>query len=243
MTDYVFIAAALALGGFSKGVIGLGLPTIAVGLLGLIMAPVQAAALLLLPNLVTNAWQAWNGPALGALLRRLRPLLAGIALGTASATGLLSTRPSPEATALLGAALALYAGLGLAAVQPRLPARAEAAAGLLAGALTGLLTALTGVFVIPAVPYLQALGLAKEEMVQALGLSFLVSTVTLGTGLLAAGLVDGAVALASLAALLPVAAGMAAGAALRASLSQRVFRLCFLASLLALGGYLMARSL
>ncbi len=243
MTDYVFIAAALALGGFSKGVIGLGLPTIAVGLLGLIMAPVQAAALLLLPNLVTNAWQAWNGPALGALLRRLRPLLAGIALGTAGATGLLSTRPSPEATALLGAALALYAGLGLAAVQPRLPARAEAAAGLLAGALTGLLTALTGVFVIPAVPYLQALGLAKEEMVQALGLSFLVSTVTLGTGLLAAGLVDGAVALASLAALLPVAAGMAAGAALRASLSQRVFRLCFLASLLALGGYLMARSL
>lgn len=243
MSEYLFIAAALMLGGFSKGVIGLGLPTIAVGLLGLIMAPVQAAALLLIPNLATNAWQSWSGPALRPLLKRLWPLLLGIAAGTAGAAGLLSTRPSPQAGALLGAALALYAGLGLAAVHFRIPASLEAFLGLIAGALTGVLTALTGVFVIPAVPYLQALGLEKEDLVQALGLSFLVSTITLGATLSASGLFDLRTAATSLAALLPVVVGMLAGQRLRASLSQRVFRLCFFASLLALGGYLITRAL
>lgn len=243
MSEYIFIAVALLLGGFAKGVIGLGLPTIAVGLLGLIMAPVQAAALLLVPNLATNAWQAWNGPALGTLLKRLWPLLLGIAAGTAGAAGLLSTRPSPQAVALLGAALALYAGLGLSAIHLRVPARLEAILGVVAGALTGVLTALTGVFVIPAVPYLQALGLAKEELVQALGLSFLVSTMTLGVTLSASGLFDLRTAATSLVALLPVAAGMLAGQRLRAILSQRVFRLCFFLSLLALGGYLITRGI
>jgi hypothetical protein len=47
------------------------------------------------------------------------------------------------------------------------------------GAITGLTTAATGVFVIPAVPYLQAIGFEKEELVQALGLSFTVSTMAL----------------------------------------------------------------
>ena len=51
------------------------------------------------------------------------------------------------------------------------------------GALTGLVTAATGVFVIPAVPYLQALGLQRDMLVQALGLSFTVSTLALAGGL------------------------------------------------------------
>ena len=51
------------------------------------------------------------------------------------------------------------------------------------GLATGLVTAATGVFVIPAVPYLQALGMEKEELVRALGISFLVSTIALAVAL------------------------------------------------------------
>ena len=49
------IAATFLLAGLVKGVIGLGLPTVAMGLLGLVMPPAQAAALLLVPSLVTKA--------------------------------------------------------------------------------------------------------------------------------------------------------------------------------------------
>ena len=67
----IFVGAVFALAGFVKGVIGLGLPTIAMGLLGVLMTPNQAAAILVVPALLTNVWQMWDGPALKALLRRL----------------------------------------------------------------------------------------------------------------------------------------------------------------------------
>ena len=37
---------AFLLAGFVKGVIGMGLPTVSIGLLGLLMTPIQAAAIL-----------------------------------------------------------------------------------------------------------------------------------------------------------------------------------------------------
>ena len=51
-----------------KGAIGLGLPTVAMGLLGSVMPPAEAAALLLVPSLVTNVWQLLAGPRFGLLL-------------------------------------------------------------------------------------------------------------------------------------------------------------------------------
>ena len=67
----MFIATiAFLIAGFVKGVIGLGLPTVAIGLLGLVMPPAEAAALLVVPSLVTNVWQLAAGPSFTALLRR-----------------------------------------------------------------------------------------------------------------------------------------------------------------------------
>ena len=61
MDSYATLAAtagAFLLAGFVKGVIGLGLPTVAIGLLGLMMTPAQAAAIMVAPALITNVWQA-----------------------------------------------------------------------------------------------------------------------------------------------------------------------------------------
>jgi uncharacterized membrane protein YfcA len=51
--------AVFLLAGFVKGVIGLGLPTVAVGLLSLVMPPVQAAALLIVPSMVPPMAGSW----------------------------------------------------------------------------------------------------------------------------------------------------------------------------------------
>ncbi len=178
------IAATFLLAGMVKGMVGLGLPIVAMGLLGLVMPPVEAAALLLVPSLVTNVWQLLAGPRFGALLRRLRGMMLGVCVGTWAGSGLLAGGVAPHAaTAALGAALALYALVGLAKPRLRVPPRAEGWAGPAAGAATGLVTGATGVFVVPAVPYLGALGLARDDLVQALGLSFTVSTLALAAGL------------------------------------------------------------
>ena len=90
---------AFLLAGFVKGVLGQGLPTVAVGVLSLIMSPGEAAALVVVPALLTNIWQGWVGPSLVPLLRRLWPTLLASFLCTFIATwaglGLLT----PEAVA------------------------------------------------------------------------------------------------------------------------------------------------
>ena len=142
----------------------------------------------------------------------------------------------------LGVALVVYAGLGLSSVRFHVPARHEAWLSAVTGMATGLITAATGVFVIPAVPYLQALDLEKEELVQALGVSFLVSTIALAASLGHAGALQGAMWTGSLLALLPALAGMGLGQRLRLRLNPARFKMCFLVGLLVLGGYLSLRA-
>jgi uncharacterized membrane protein YfcA len=235
-----FAAAVLTLAGFVKGVIGLGLPTISVGLLGAVMPPAQAAALLTIPNLLTNAWQAWRGRDPLGLLRRLAPMLAGIAAGTVLGAPLISAG-GRVSTSLLGAALIAYAAWGLAGASLRVPARHEGALGAIVGAVTGVVTGATGVFGLPAVPYLQGLGLDKDELVQALGLSFLTSTAALAAALWATGVFAGGLVLGSALALAPVLLGLAVGQAVRDRLSPAAFKRFFFSGLLLLGLYLVAR--
>jgi uncharacterized membrane protein YfcA len=90
MTLLLLIAGVFFVAGFVKGVIGLGLPTVAMGLLGLAMPPVEAAALLIVPSLVTNLWQLLAGPRIGALLVRLWPMLIGVGAGTLAASGIIA---------------------------------------------------------------------------------------------------------------------------------------------------------
>ncbi len=239
----VFASAVLLLAGFVKGVLGLGLPTIAIGLLGIVMSPAQAAALLVVPNLVTNIWQLATGPSLCALMRRLWPLMIGILVGTLLGVPFLTSQGNALAGLMLGGALIVYALLGLSARRWRVTLAAEPWLGPLIGAATGLVTASTGVFVVPVVPYLQALGLDKEDLVQALGISFMTSTTAFALALATTGSFHVSTAGASLAALVPALLGMLLGQRLRRHISQMLFRRSFFSLLLLLGGYLAWRAL
>lgn len=241
---YVFIAFTFLLAGFVKGVVGLGLPTVAVGLLGLTMPPAQAAALLVAPSMVTNIVQLFSGPRFGQLVRRLWPMLVMIFAGTIACAALVPAKMMANATPALGVALVLYALMGLAAVKLNVPPTAERWLAPIIGFVTGSITAVTGVFVIPAVPYLQGLGLDRESLVQALGLSFSISTVALAISLAMNGeLLHTPVLWTSALALVPALGGMFLGQWLRHRISPERFRKLFFSGLLILGAELSLRGI
>ncbi|VVO08658.1 sulfite exporter TauE/SafE family protein [Pseudomonas fluorescens] len=235
----LLVIGTFLLAGMIKGVIGLGLPTIAMGLLGLAMLPAQAAALLIIPATVTNVWQLAFGGHLSGLVKRLWPMLLAIFIGTAAGTLWLGIDGGYGVVRALGAALLLYALSGLFLPTLQVNAGTEGWLGPLCGVLTGIITSATGVFVIPAVPYLQALGLSKDELVQALGLSFTVSTLALAAGLLWRGALGGGELSASLLALMPALLGMLLGQWLRQRISAVLFKRVFFIGLGVLGGHLL----
>jgi uncharacterized membrane protein YfcA len=177
-------AAAIAvfgLAGCVKGVVGLGLPTVSMALLAVFMPPAQAAALLLLPSLVTNLVQMRPVAGLRPLLQRLGWMQLGIVLGTLGGVALWGGVGSlPAARPALGLALVMYALWGLSGLRWQTPAPHQAWLGAACGLLTGAITAVTGVFVVPAVAFLQSLGLSRPALMQAMGLCFTTSTLALG---------------------------------------------------------------
>ena len=84
----IFIAAVFLLAGFVKGVIGLGLPTVSMGLLAAAMPPAHALAIVIVPGILTNIWQTFAGP----LFPRHRAAALAAAGGTGrSASGSMPT--------------------------------------------------------------------------------------------------------------------------------------------------------
>ena len=235
----LLVIATFLLAGAVKGVIGLGLPTIAMGLLGLAMSPAQAAALLIVPSTLTNLWQLAAGGHLLGLMRRLGPMLAMIFVGTLLGSAWLGIDSGTWAVHALGAALVIYALYGLIGPVLRVAREREGWLGPLCGLVTGVVTAATGVFVMPAVPYLQSLGLSRDEMIQALGLSFTVSTLALALGLAGQDALGGQALGASLLMLAPALLGMLGGQWLRQRISAALFKRCFFIGLAVLGGHLL----
>lgn len=240
---YLLVLVVFVLAGVVKGVTGMGLPTVAMGLLGGALSPVAAAALLFIPTFVTNVWQLVAGPSLVGTLRRFWPMMLAVIVATVCAANLLVTVDPVWSRVALGIVLVVYALYALVAPVIRVPARMERWLSPVVGAISGVVTGATGVFVVPAVPYLQSLGMDREALVQTLGLSFTVSTIALTSGLLLHGAYGVQQLGLSALAVIPALAGMWLGQVIRQRISAKMFRACFLGLLLILGLELALRPL
>lgn len=242
-TSVTLIVATFILAGTVKGVIGLGLPTIALAMLTAGFGLPQAMALMLVPSFVTNLWQALSGGHATAIVARTWLfLLAAAGMIFVGAAALTRVNVS-WLSALLGFVIIAYAVVGLSRAQLFTIIAQKKWAGVLAGTLNGILTGMTGSFVVPGVMYLQSIGLPRDQLIQAMGLLFAASTVALGLALGQNQLLSGELAAASLLATVPALLGIVLGQKVRSRLSEPAFRRVFFVSLLILGGYIVLRAL
>lgn len=239
----VAIALVFVVAGLVKGVIGLGLPTISLGVMTALFDLTTAMALMVVPSFATNLWQAGQGGGGGEILRRLWPFFL-VATGTVWIGALALPRvDSAFLSALLGLLLAVYGLSGLAGFRPSFPVARERGFGVLFGLLNGLATGMTGSFVVPGVMYLQAIGLSRDRLVQAMGILFTLSTLALAASLHGHGLTSVGLNAVSIAALVPAVAGMWLGQRVRHRLPEARFRRLFFTAVALLGAAIVLRAI
>lgn len=234
-TFYIFLILIFILAGLVKGITGMGLPTVAIGLLSIFIPLPAAAALLVIPSLVTNVWQLFSGSSLLVIFKRFWLMMICVMLFTIAGVLLFMRVHSALSSIALGSALIIYAAYALLAPVIVISKKLEIWLSPLIGAITGLVTGVTGVFVMPVVPYLQSLNLSKDDLIQALGLSFTLSTIALAIGLFLQGSFKFDQLSLSVLAIFPALLGMWIGQKIRDKISPQRFRQFFLIFLIVLG--------
>ena len=240
-TELVFIGLAFLFAGFIKGTLGIGLPTVVMGLLSIIMPPAQAAALMVLPAIATNLWQMLAGPTLWALVRRYATMIVAVFIGVFLTIGFM-TRAAAGAQAALGLVLVAYGAYALFGKRFQVKREWERWTSPVVGLVTGLLLGATGIFVVPTAPYLTSLELDKEELLQSIGIMAFVCPLALALALSVSGSYPAGFAGGSVLALVPALLGMWIGQRVRRRLAAAVFMRVFFAGLIALGGYMFLRA-
>lgn len=234
----VTVAATVFVTGALKGVVGLGLSTGSIVVFSLLYGLESALCLLIAPTVATNLWQGASGGHARALIARFWPGLLAIVPGVWAGSHLIGALAPGEAERGLGIALMLYAGLALARRGGRYAPRNERALTLIAGSANGVITGATGVLTIPMVPYMEALKLDRDALVQLMAMVFCTSALALALTLAETGRYDENLRNLSLWSVAPALAGVLAGEWLRRRISAERFRKWLLAALAGVGAKL-----
>ena len=233
------ILAALFVAGTTKGLLGIGMPIIAVPLLNLIVDLRVTVALLAIPLIITNIPQAIQGDRIPVVLRRLYPILAGMVVGVAIGVTILSITDPAYLKPVVGIILIAVTALMWFAPNFAVSARVERFASPSIGALGGLaggLAALPGPFVFV---YLLALGLKRDQFVQYSSMFLVLAAAVMTVFLGGRGVMDWSDAAISTLATLPIFVGMWGGAFVRQFVSPELFRKLILIVIAISGSHLL----
>lgn len=199
--------------------------------------------LLIVPNIVMDAVQASRRGRLLATFRRFAVLVVFGAVGTIVGTRLLAVLSVRTATLILGATVIAFVALNAGHWSPRVRPGWERWLDPTMGFAAGVIGGVTNVPGTPLVIYFYALGLAKDDFVRAVAVTFvLYKVVQLGAvawyGLLTWPLLGLSAALTVVALV-----GFRLGLAIQDRLDQRTFNRAVLAVLALLGAGLIVRAL
>lgn len=237
------ISLAVCLGGFVKGVTGIGLPIVAIAVMVNFLDPLTTFATLIIPILVTNMWQAVTSKDWTAPFKRFW-LMIILFVGCLFIGAELAVTLDTEILLLtLGFSVAVFAAFNLA--KPRqhpLPATAEKILAPVAGALGGVLGGLTAIWGPPMMMLFVMLKLDKDSWVQTVGLIWFVGSVPLTYAYWRNGMLNGDTAPMSLYACLPGMVGIWLGEIVRRRINQETFRRVMLLALFVIGLNLIRRA-
>ena len=150
----VAVAGCLIVAGMLKGIIGVGMPIIALPLVTMFLDAPAAVMLLSMPLVLSNIPQALEGGEAAQCLLRLAPVLIGMLPGTLAGVAMLLVVKASVAKLLTGCIVVMVGSLTLFGRNFVLPSKSHTPMGLLSGFSGGVLGGLAAmpgplVFTVP----------------------------------------------------------------------------------------------
>jgi len=245
MPIHVWLLSALfiILGGFTKGVVGLGMPLVCVPLLSFVMPTRSAVILMAIPMLLTNAFQLVGGHQVDRVLYRMWPLLLTLIMGILLGAYFLTSLDSDTLGFVVGTVVLASSLAGLVAGDRVLRRSTERLASPFVGLGAGLLGGIAGLWGGPAGMYLAALDMTKEEFIASSGAMLGIGSVAFLVSLVIYGAWSPSEFLISCFAVVPAFVGLLIGQVVRHRLPHRHFRRAVLVILAMTGALLVYRSI
>jgi len=230
-----FASAVLFLAGTVKGFAGLGMPTVALALLTLQVDARSAAALIVIPMLISNIWQFWRGPdCLGCARRHWRYAVI-LAVCVAVTVWVSQSAPDRLLRAVLGAFILVFCFFSWRDIVPKIPTHRLRLFEGISAVIAGIVGGLTAAWAPPMVIYLTGLRLDRDDFVQALGFLITAGTVSIFVMFIFVGHSTPQDLGASAILLIPTLIGFAAGERLRHRANPEQFKTAFLIVFALLG--------
>jgi len=248
MSDVAFPALAIATFGFFfaglvKGAVGLGFSSTCLPFLVLALGLDRAMPLVLIPSMASNTMVHVQAGRVRDTLSLFWPMIIALVPGLMLGLWLLARIDLDYAAAILGLVLVAYGGWTLSHIDAMLPAAWIRPLRIPVGFFTGLVNGFTGSQIMPLLPFLLSQTLERNVFLQTINTCFTLSSLIIAVGLWKIGFLNAEMAAYSVAALIPMVAGVSLGTWVRNRLSADVFRKAVLMLLIALGLLLVVRTI
>lgn len=243
LTLMLWAMAVFVFSGTVKGMVGVGFPVMAMSILTLFMEPVLAIALVSIPILVTNAWQAFQAVDYRGTFRRFWPLIVTMMIGTVIGGAAVTHVNANMLLGAVGAVAVMFSVVSVMSPNLNIAPIRERQIGVWTGMGTGIIGGLTTVHGPPVIMYLLALNLKKDAFVGAVGLVWFCASIPMVATYLYQGVLGPYELKWSLIAIGPSLLGLYIGERLRARINQELFKKSLVLFLFVVGLNLLRRSI
>jgi uncharacterized membrane protein YfcA len=241
--DYAFILTAYVIAGGIKGLTGIGFSTSCLPIMALRLDLKVAIPLVIVPSIVSNIVVMVQSGHFREAVYRFWPLYAASIPGLIIGLTILVSIDVDISKAILGLVLVSYSLWALRNKPSSLSVKLERTLKIPAGFCTGFINGLTGSQVMPALPYFLSLNLSKRDFVQAINISFTLSSMIMLIGMNRLGHLSHNTFLTAVGGLIPVLLTVYLAGRLQNRLTGALHRKLVLSFLLVMGLILLTKTL
>ena len=242
--DYLFFIylGIFFLGGLVKGTIGVGLPTVTLTLLSFFFDIKDSISFILIPVILTNLVQMLDGKELKSIFQQTKFFLVTSVVFVIPGFLVLRAINSNTILLILASLLVLNSCLVLFNKIITIKKHTSFQTQFWIGALTGITTGVTSIYTMPFIFLIQSLKFSKEKLIQLMGLSFFLYSLTQFALFYSFSMINEKVLLFSSVACIPILIGVISGKYLRKVLSEQTFKQLFNYMLLISGIIIIIKS-